>query len=69
MSMSDAISSLTTAAGLINPMIVEGQIAGGIAQGLGGALLEELVYDKEAQLLIASLLAWPSHSCTLAMSA
>lgn len=30
---------------MINPMIVEGQIAGGIAQGLGGALLEELVYE------------------------
>jgi aerobic carbon-monoxide dehydrogenase large subunit len=44
---------------MINPMIVEGQIAGGIAQGLGGALLEELVYDKEAQLLTASLLDYP----------
>jgi carbon-monoxide dehydrogenase large subunit len=41
---------------LINPMIVEGQIVGGIAQGLGGALLEELVYDKEGQMLAASLL-------------
>jgi carbon-monoxide dehydrogenase large subunit len=44
---------------MINPMIVEGQIVGGIAQGLGGALLEELVYDKEAQLLTASLLDYP----------
>jgi CO/xanthine dehydrogenase Mo-binding subunit len=34
----------------INPMIVEGQIAGGVVQGLGGALLEELVYDSAAQL-------------------
>ncbi len=41
---------------LINPMIVEGQIVGGIAQGLGGALLEELVYDAEGQLLTTSLL-------------
>jgi len=44
---------------MINPMIVEGQIAGGIAQGLGGALLEELVYDTDAQLLTASLLDYP----------
>ena len=29
----------------VNPMLVEGQIAGGFAQGLGGALLEEFVYD------------------------
>jgi len=34
----------------INPMIVEGQIVGGVVQGLGGALLEELVYDSTAQL-------------------
>jgi len=44
---------------MIHPMIVEGQIAGGIAQGLGGALLEEFVYDNEAQLLTASLLDYP----------
>jgi aerobic carbon-monoxide dehydrogenase large subunit len=41
---------------MINPMIVEGQIAGGIAQGAGGALLEEFVYDEQGQLLTASLL-------------
>ena len=41
---------------LINPMIVDGQIAGGIAQGVGGALLEELVYDANGQLLNANLL-------------
>lgn len=41
---------------MINPLIVEGQIVGGIAQGLGGALLEELVYDDHGQLLSASLL-------------
>ena len=44
---------------MINPMIVEGQIAGGIAQGVGGALLEELVYDEQGQLLTASLLDYP----------
>jgi carbon-monoxide dehydrogenase large subunit len=40
---------------VINPMIVEGQITGGIAQGLGGALMEHLVYDADGQLLSASL--------------
>lgn len=44
---------------MINPMIVEGQIAGGIAQGAGGALFEELVYDEQGQLLTASLLDYP----------
>ncbi|MGH7278527.1 MAG: molybdopterin cofactor-binding domain-containing protein, partial [Candidatus Rokuibacteriota bacterium] len=41
---------------IINPLIVEGQIAGGVAQGLGGALLEEVVYDAEGQLLTGSLM-------------
>ena len=41
---------------LINPMIAEGQIVGGVAQGLGGALLEQLVYDADGQLLVSSLL-------------
>jgi carbon-monoxide dehydrogenase large subunit len=34
----------------INPMIVEGQLHGAIAQGLGGALMEELLYDSDGQL-------------------
>ena len=33
----------------VNPLLVEGQIVGGVAQGLGGALLEELVYDADGQ--------------------
>ena len=40
---------------LINPMIVDGQVHGGVAQGIGAALLEELIYDEEGQLLTASL--------------
>lgn len=40
---------------LINPMIVDGQIAGGIAQGVANALYEELVYDEGGNLLTASL--------------
>jgi carbon-monoxide dehydrogenase large subunit/6-hydroxypseudooxynicotine dehydrogenase subunit gamma len=35
----------------INPMLVEGQIAGGFAQGLGGALLEEFLYDERGEPL------------------
>ena len=33
----------------VNPMLVEGQLAGGAAQGIGGALLEEFVYDENGQ--------------------
>jgi len=36
---------------MINPMIVEGQIRGGIAQAIGSSLLEELVHDENAQLV------------------
>jgi carbon-monoxide dehydrogenase large subunit len=39
---------------LINPMIVEGQVHGGVAQGVGQALLEGAVYNKEGQLVTAS---------------
>jgi carbon-monoxide dehydrogenase large subunit len=39
---------------VINPMIVEGQVHGGIAQGIGQAMLEGVVYDKEGQLVTAS---------------
>jgi len=41
---------------VINPTVVEGQVAGGVAQGIGGALLEELVYDEEGQLLTGSFM-------------
>jgi carbon-monoxide dehydrogenase large subunit len=41
---------------LINPLIVEGQIHGGVAQGVGGALYEELSYDGEGQPRAQSLL-------------
>src|SRR5690349_15835998 len=41
---------------VINPMIVEGQVHGGIAQGVGQALLEGVVYDKEGQLVSGSLM-------------
>ncbi len=41
---------------LINPIIVEGQIHGGVAQGVGGGLLEEMVYDEQAQLLTGTFM-------------
>ncbi|MGW2312967.1 aerobic carbon-monoxide dehydrogenase large subunit [Actinomadura luteofluorescens] len=41
---------------LINPMVVEGQIHGGVAQGVGGALYERMVYDESGQLLNASFM-------------
>ena len=41
---------------IINPMIVDGQAHGGLAQGIGQALLEECLYDADGQLLTASFL-------------
>lgn len=40
---------------MINPMIVDGQVHGGVVQGIGAALLEEIIYDEEGQNLTASL--------------
>lgn len=40
---------------MVNPLLIEGQIHGGIAQGLGGALTEELRYDAQGHLLTNSL--------------
>ena len=41
---------------VINPMIVEGMVHGGVAQGIGQALLEEGIYDDDAQLITGSML-------------
>ena len=40
---------------IINPMIAEGQVHGGIAQGIGNALLEEIIYDESGGILTANL--------------
>jgi aerobic carbon-monoxide dehydrogenase large subunit len=40
---------------LINPMIAEGQIHGGVAQGIGNALLEEIIYDETGNILSTTL--------------
>jgi len=39
---------------LINPLLVEGQLHGGVVQGIGQALMERTVYDEEGQLLTGS---------------
>ena len=41
---------------VINPLIVQGQIHGGLAQGIGQAMIEEAVYDSDGQLLTGSLM-------------
>jgi carbon-monoxide dehydrogenase large subunit len=41
---------------VVNPMLLEGQIVGGAAQGLGGVLLEGFAYDAQGQLLTGSLM-------------
>ena len=41
---------------IINPMVVDGQIQGGVAQGIGTALYEQTVYDENGQLLTGTLM-------------
>ncbi|MBI3934645.1 MAG: xanthine dehydrogenase family protein molybdopterin-binding subunit [Acidobacteria bacterium] len=56
---------------VINPMIVAGQVEGGIAQGIGQALYEEVIYDEAGQLLTGSLMDYvvpkaeqlPAYEC------
>ncbi len=40
---------------LVNPLIVDGQVHGGVAQGIGAALYEEVIYDEQGQINTASL--------------
>ena len=49
---------------MMNPNVVEGQVAGGVAQGIGMALLEEVVYGEEGQLLCSSLMDFLYPSMT-----
>jgi len=49
---------------LINPLIVEGQVQGAIAQGIGGALREHLVYDESGQLLTGTLMEYALPTAT-----
>ena len=49
---------------IINPMLVEGQIHGGVAHGIGNAFYEQLVYDEQGQLLNASFMDYLIPSAT-----
>ena len=48
--------AIDDAGNLINPLIVEGQIHGGLAQGIGQAMIEEVVYNSDGQLVTGSLM-------------
>jgi carbon-monoxide dehydrogenase large subunit len=52
------------AGNLINPMIVEGQIHGGLAQGIGQAMIEEAVYSDDGQLLTGSFMDYAMPRAT-----
>jgi len=41
---------------MVNPTVVEGQVHGGVAQGIGGALYEKIVYDDRGQLLTGTFM-------------
>ncbi|MDX3904701.1 MAG: xanthine dehydrogenase family protein molybdopterin-binding subunit [Pigmentiphaga sp.] len=44
---------------IVNPLLVDGQIRGGVAQGLGAALMEECAYDERGRALASSLSSYP----------
>jgi carbon-monoxide dehydrogenase large subunit len=48
---------------LVNPMIVDGQILGGVVQGIGNALLEEIIYDDVGNVLTATLADFLPPTC------
>lgn len=50
---------------VVNPAVVEGQIQGGIVQGVGQALIEAALYSEDAQLLTGSLMDYLLPDCTL----
>jgi carbon-monoxide dehydrogenase large subunit len=54
----------------INPAVVEGQLHGGIAQGIGAALMEEIVHDGAGQLLTGTLMDYglPTAACMPALA-
>lgn len=52
----DKVVSVEDCGTMLNPMVVEGQVAGAIAQGIGDALLEEHAYSEDGVLMSASLL-------------
>jgi aerobic carbon-monoxide dehydrogenase large subunit len=52
------------AGNLINPLIVEGQIHGGLAQGIGQAMIEEAVYNEDGQLMTGSFMDYAMPRAT-----
>ena len=52
----DSYSIVHDCGSVINSAVVEGQVIGGIAQGIGGALYEEIVYDKDGNLLSSTFM-------------
>ena len=52
----DHLTLVDDAGTVVNPMLLEGQLLGGIAQGLGEALMERIVYNSSGQLLTGSLM-------------
>src|SRR3954465_7542515 len=50
------VVAVDDAGNLINPLIVEGQIHGGLAQGIGQAMIEEVVYNEDGQLMTGSFM-------------
>ena len=48
---------------LMNPMLAEGQVHGGVAQGIGQAITEHVVYDDDGQLLAASFMDYAMRLC------
>jgi aerobic carbon-monoxide dehydrogenase large subunit len=59
------VASIKDCGRMINPLTLKGQAIGSMVQGLGGALLEDLVYDGEGQILTGSFADYllPSASC------
>ncbi|HEX4411245.1 MAG TPA: xanthine dehydrogenase family protein molybdopterin-binding subunit [Xanthobacteraceae bacterium] len=51
----DAFAVAEDCGKLVNPLIVDGQVHGGVAQGVGAALFEEVMYDAQGQIMTASL--------------
>ncbi len=49
---------------ILNPLIAEGQVHGGLAQGVAQALLEEIVYDDDGNLLTSNFMDYPVISAT-----
>lgn len=49
---------------VINPLVVDGQIQGGVAQGIGSALYEQLIYDENGQLLTGTLMDYLAPTAT-----